>query len=143
MYCNAHTFVYKMKDRIARIIEYKSLTPSRFADIIGIQRSRISHIMSGRNNASIDVVTRIIEKFPDIDLKWLMTGEGQMSSSENGLFGSEKDIVRSEDIVSYQTPSKAEPVPQQQKSIFTSSTKKIERIIVFYTDSSFKEFRPE
>lgn len=133
-----------MKDRINQIIEYKSLTPSRFADIIGIQRSRISHIMSGRNNASIDVVTRIIEKFPEIDLKWLMTGEGQMSSSDNGLFGSEEDILQSEDIVSYHTsPSKPEPVPQQQKSLFTSSSKKIERIIVFYNDGSFKEFRPE
>lgn len=143
MYCSANIFVYKMKDRIAQIIEYKSLTPSRFADIIGIQRSRISHIMSGRNNASIDVVTRIIEKFPEIDLKWLMTGEGQMSSSENGLFGSEENILRSEDIVSYQTSSsKPEPAPQQ-KSLFTPPSKKIERIIAFYTDGSFKEFRPE
>lgn len=133
-----------MKDRIAQIINNKALTPSRFADIIGIQRSRISHIMSGRNNASIDVVTKIIEKFPDIDLKWLMTGEGEMLSSENRLFENEKDLVRSKDTVTYHTNKiDTEENKHIQSTIITPSVKKIERIIVFYTDSSFKEFKPE
>lgn len=133
-----------MKDRIAQIIDYKALTPSRFADIIGIQRSRISHIMSGRNNPSIDVITKIIEKFPDIDLKWLMTGEGQMLNAENRLFEKESDLVRSEDTVPYQSLNiNPEPSKKKTDTDIYAATKKIERIIVFYTDSSFKEFRPE
>jgi transcriptional regulator with XRE-family HTH domain len=133
-----------MKDRIAQIIDYKGLTSSKFADIIGIQRSRISHIMSGRNNPSIDVVTKIVDKFPDIDLKWLMTGQGEMLSSDINLFSKENISDASKDIIDYSTTK--EPITTESvknKPIPQSSSKKIERIIVFYTDSSFKEFKPE
>jgi len=133
-----------MKDRIAQIIDYKALTPSKFADIIGIQRSRISHIMSGRNNPSIDVVTKIVSKFPEIDLKWLMTGEGEMLSSDINLFSNEANTVRSDETIDYKSNNDInEPVSRQERTLFQSSHKNIERIIVFYTDSSFKEFRPE
>ncbi len=133
-----YTFVYNMKNRIEQIINYKSLTPSKFADIIGIQRSRISHIMSGRNNASVDVVTKIIEKFPDIELKWLMTGAGKMLSSENSLL--ENDLLKTENTINYNNISTKEQI---SNTLSINNMKKIERIIVFYTDSSFKEFKPE
>lgn len=133
-----------MKDRISQIIDSKSLTPSKFADIIGIQRSRISHIMSGRNNASIDVVTKIVSKFPEVDLKWLMTGEGEMMTSEINLFSHDIDTANSEvnsDIIN--SSNTIESSFNKQKSIKQSNKKEIERIIVFYDDSSFKEFKPE
>lgn len=133
-----------MKDRIAQIIDYKGLTPSKFADIIGIQRSRISHIMSGRNNASIDVVTKIVNKFPEIELKWLMTGEGEMLSSNINLFSEEPAYNNYEEITNYESDEELKASnTYKEKHIFQSSDKKIERIIVFYTDSSFKEFKPE
>ncbi len=133
-----------MKDRIAQIIDNKALTPSKFADIVGIQRSRISHIMSGRNNPSIDVVTKIVSKFPEIDLRWLMTGEGEMLSSDINLFSNETNMVNSEDTIDYKSTNDTKiSFSNQERTLFQSSQKRIERIIVFYTDSSFKEFRPE
>ncbi len=133
-----------MKDRIAQIIDNKALTPSKFADIVGIQRSRISHIMSGRNNPSIDVVTKIVSKFPEIDLRWLMTGEGEMLSSDINLFSNETNMVNSEDTIDYKSTNDTKiSLSNQERTLFQSSQKRIERIIVFYTDSSFKEFRPE
>lgn len=71
-----------MKDRILSIIEQKHLSVSQFADSVGIQRSTFHHIISGRNNPSLDIITKIYATYPDIDLVWLMTGKHQSDSSD-------------------------------------------------------------
>jgi len=125
-----------MKDRIAEIISYKGLTASRFADIIDIQRSRISHIMSGRNNPSIEVVTHIIEKFPEINLNWLMTGNGEMLNNQPDMLDFSKP-----DEPKREVSSQKQPESNPYKHL--AGSKDIDRIIVFYKDDSFKEYRPE
>ncbi len=68
-------------DRTLRIIDVmqdKNMNATQFAEAIGIQRAAMSHIMLGRNNPSADVITKIIERFEDIDPGWLLTGKGQM-----------------------------------------------------------------
>ena len=53
-----------MKERILAVMEHEGLTPSKFAEAIGIQRSAMSHIISGRNNPSLDVlIIKILERF--------------------------------------------------------------------------------
>ena len=52
------------------------LTPSQLAEKTGIQRASVSHILSGRNKPSLEVMQKIYEAFPELDLKWLMTGVG-------------------------------------------------------------------
>ncbi|HOY30675.1 MAG TPA: hypothetical protein PKW80_02235 [Bacteroidales bacterium] len=59
-------------------MKIKNLTPSKFADEIGIQRSSMSHIMGGRNLPSLDLITKILKKYPDINSEWLIQGEGPM-----------------------------------------------------------------
>lgn len=71
--------------RIALLLELKNLNYSDFADAIGIQRSMVSHIMSGRNNPSLDVVKKILNAYPDIRTDWLLTGKGAMQN-ESDLF---------------------------------------------------------
>ena len=56
-----------MRDRILKIMEREGLTPSKFAESIGIQRSAMSHIISGRNNPSLDVLLKILERFTYVD----------------------------------------------------------------------------
>jgi len=56
----------------------KNISASKFADEIGVQRSSISHILSGRNNPSLDVVQKILKRFPDINPEWLLAGKGPM-----------------------------------------------------------------
>lgn len=76
-----------MVERILQILKVKNLTPSKFADQIGIQRSGMSHIMSGRNYPSLDLVMKIINQFPDINPEWLLMGVGHMiKSTQMGLF---------------------------------------------------------
>lgn len=71
-----------MLERINRIIEEKQMSTTQFADFINIQRPTMSHIISGRNNPSLDIVMKILTAFPDIDSDWLMFGDGKMYKAE-------------------------------------------------------------
>ena len=68
--------------RLKRIIEHYNLTSSTFADTIDVQRSSISHLLSGRNKPSLDFVMKIINKFPEVDLYWLLYGKGSFPKIE-------------------------------------------------------------
>lgn len=58
--------------RLQQIIDFYSLSASSFADKIGVQRSSISHILSGRNKPSLDFVMKVLSYFPEVDLYWLL-----------------------------------------------------------------------
>ena len=72
----------EMKDRIAHIIRAKNLTAAEFAIRLGIQPSNISHLLSGRNNPSLDFVRKLKETFPEYNLDWIIFGRGPMTVSE-------------------------------------------------------------
>ncbi len=74
-----------LNDRISKVIEYSKLSLSEFADEVEVQRSSISHITSGRNKPSLEFVTKIKSKFPEIQWDWLITGDGEMLKSEENL----------------------------------------------------------
>ena len=65
----------KIIDRIKRIISDNNLTNSSFADKIGVPRSSISHILSGRNNPSLDLIIKITESFSEISADFLLSGK--------------------------------------------------------------------
>lgn len=67
-----------MKDRLIQLLDIEQLTPSKFADLIGVQRSSISHVLSGRNNPSYDFLTKTLKAFPGLNAEWLMLGKGTM-----------------------------------------------------------------
>ena len=66
-----------MNSRLQQFLELENLTPARLADIMGIQRSGLSHILSGRNKPSFDFLNKLLLKFPHINGDWLMTGRGK------------------------------------------------------------------
>jgi DNA-binding XRE family transcriptional regulator len=70
-----------MITRIRELLETRQLTPTQFADLIGVGRPVISHILSERNKPSLEVVQKIISAFPDVSLHWLLTGIGSMEAS--------------------------------------------------------------
>ena len=75
------TFVIKlfgMKERLIQLLDLEQLSPSKFADIIGVQRSSISHIISGRNKPSFDFLQKTLRAFPGLNASWLLMGEGTM-----------------------------------------------------------------
>jgi len=66
----------QMKDRISLLIKAKNLTAAQFADQIGVQKSSISHILSGRNNASLDFIQKILLCYPEVSMEWILFGKG-------------------------------------------------------------------
>ena len=67
-----------MVERIRTLLESRQLTPTQFADSIGIARPIVSHILSGRNKPSLEVVQRILAAMPDLSMPWLLNGTGPM-----------------------------------------------------------------
>jgi transcriptional regulator with XRE-family HTH domain len=153
-----------MKDRIAKVISHESITPSKFADIIGVQRSSISHILSGRNNPGLDFLNKILIHFPHISGDWLITGQGDMLKKAANPFKMpslfDKSSSPKEMTLPPKETSKVEPksletdvsIPAITNEINAESrlnldvkanAKSIERIIVFYSDKSFREYLPE
>jgi transcriptional regulator with XRE-family HTH domain len=161
--------VTEIKERIKTLISAKGLTSAKFADIIGVQRSGISHILSGRNKPGLDVLYKILANFPDISGDWLITGEGDMYKSRpegreqtNELFPLEEaketasepeNVNREEDMPHYGRPKQyphgrgstkePEAAGHELNTTSTDTGKTIEKVVVFYSDRTFREYRPE
>ena len=144
-----------MKDRILEIIKYYNLSSSQFANEIGIQRSAISHILSGRNKPSLDLILKILNKFPEINTDWLILGNGEMIKNrdesnipvkndgfddiESGLF---KKVEEKEDYDI--SAEELNEVNSKEKTSGTDVTEdnNIEKIIFFYKNGKFKIYLP-
>ena len=93
-----------MINRINLILRAKNLTARQFAEEIGIQPSGMSHIMSGRNNPSLDFVSKVIRRYPEIDANWLLLGRGEMYASSLSSVS--------------QPPQPVEEVPREAPTLF-------------------------
>jgi transcriptional regulator with XRE-family HTH domain len=149
-----------MKDRIVQFIETEKLTAAEFADKIGVQRSSVSHVLNGRNNPGFSFIQKILETFPTINSRWLLTGQGELYE-EKTLKASESKL-ESPDLFSTKTiePTKKkvevqeapplvntavnQSIPDDVKAILPaeSADKSIKRVLIFYEDHTFEDFRP-
>lgn len=155
------------RDRIELLMKCYELSPSQFADRTGIQRASVSHILSGRNKPSLEVMLKIFDAFPGIDMKWLMTGIGEepvneavQPASQNTLFPDDnalrssvhKNEVQQEVAAvmplvqqprQYQpklqkkAPSSRQQAPSQQQ------TRRIKEVRIYYTDGTYEILLPE
>jgi len=126
-----------MKTRLSQILQSEQLSPARFADILGVQRSGISHILSGRNKPGFDLIEKIITKFPEIDAEWLITGKGTMYKHDTApippLFPEQK----------LEEPPPYATVPPPSLEKIADTPRDISKIIILYSDRSFGEYHPE
>ncbi len=103
-----------MVERIQKIIQHKKLSASGFADAIGVPRSTISHILSGRNNPSLEFVLKVLDAYPDIRMEWLILGKGYMLHAASGsLFPDEDDILLMPSPKETKQPENARETDQQ------------------------------
>ena len=72
-----------MVDRIKHVMEYYEETPAGFAEKVGVNRSNLTHLFTGRNQPSLDVARKILAKFPEISTEWLIMGMGDMFRTDN------------------------------------------------------------
>ena len=73
-----------MISRIQLIMKSRNISAAQFADEIGVQRSSVSHILTGRNNPSLDIILKILQRFPEVNSDWILTGNGAMLKSDIG-----------------------------------------------------------
>mgnify|MGYP003455621005 FL=1 len=157
-----------MVNRIFTFIESLQLTPTEFADTIGVSRASISSIKTGRTQPTLSLVEKIKQRFPEIDINWLILGEGDApivnrSEQEIELFtddeikaeievtqtSSNDDTAANEYQAVYiaETPRKIEEEPQvvnQEDNVPVQSTterkRSVKKVILLYDDGSFEEF---
>lgn len=140
--------------RLENILEYYSLNASSFADKIGVQRSSMSHLLSGRNKPSLDFVMKITEVFPEVDLYWLLNGIGNFpknnefypSEIKNTFAPASSEISNSPDLFStFEKDEKYESIKKDttpKKNNLLSDEEEIEKIIFFYKNGTFKVYNP-
>ena len=77
-----------MKDRLQTLLNLEKMSAAQLATLLNIQRSTLSNLMSGRNNPSYDFILAIMTKLPNLNVEWLLRGEGQpYKSSDKNLRG--------------------------------------------------------
>ena len=123
-----------IQDRIKMVIKMHNLTSSAFADKIGVQRSSVSHILTGRNNPSLDFIEKTLKNFPRVNADWLILGKTVLSAIDtNKIINEEKKLVEAEMEGSHDQSLKEQ---KQQHN------RAINRIVVFYNDGTFEETIP-
>lgn len=147
--------------RLEKVFDYYGMSASSFADKIQVQRSSISHLLSGRNKPSLDFILKIVEHFSEVDIMWLLKGYGDFPKNNN-----EKDVtttLSSTEINNIKTPlqqdlfttehefSKNElfkntietkpTMSKIEKNEKNEKENEIEQIVVFYKDGSFKLYK--
>lgn len=149
-----------MKDRIRQIMDNENMSATEFADKLQVSRAVISHILNGRNNPSLDVVTKILQEMPHVNSDWLINENGKMYRTDyipssqiekKDLFNQESVHLPNDHDLSEKTqdstvkPSELERKPIDYKMVIPSEkpVKKISQIIIYYDDKTFEKFIPE
>ena len=155
-----------MIDRIKLILKEYRLQSSGFAEKISVSRGTVSHILSGRNKPSTDTIDKILNAFPDISKSWFRDGEGPMFTNKNiqiiqtsqtnqrqlDLFKEKQIIESTNNLQESEYPLKKEAKAPENTNISTviqnvnpsnNITKKIDKIIIFFSDKTFTTFISE
>ena len=145
-----------MIDRVKKLLEMEQLSPSQFADEINLQRSSLSHVLSGRNKPSLDFVMKVKQRFSEINLDWLIFGTGHMFLSQY-----EKDVIipipkpqivieESQKAIDF-SPTSDTQLPKNTTEIesldskvelqtLKSNSGRANKVIIFYNDGTFEEY---
>ncbi|MGI9532496.1 helix-turn-helix domain-containing protein [Lutimonas sp.] len=124
----------EFSNRLRTIMEFYQLSASGFADRIQVPRSSISHLLSGRNKPSLDFVLKVVKVFDEVELYWLLNGKGNFPNNT-----SPDQIIEQKTIQPKKEPIENNPVTTSLASSAHTS-KKIERIVLFFEDGTFKEY---
>lgn len=130
-----------LNDKIKTVISMRQMTPSHFADEIGVQRSSISHILSGRNRPSLEIIQRIVTRFPDITYEWLLENQesDQVSSVPTALQTGQfrNNAVEDKPVKKQMIATASKPVNEIE-----IKERSIQKILIFYSDNTFTEYTP-
>ena len=157
--------------RIELVMKSQNLTSSQFADKLGVQRSGMSHILSGRNKPSLDFVLKVLAGFPDLNPQWLLQGKGKMYANMAEVVEVQKmenpeaplpfceaypepydkgesltdallNMAPTPEVQEEQAAQMEQAERVEERDFKSEPKKKISRIVLFYNDGTFSEFAP-
>ena len=148
--------------RIQKIMNHYAISAAAFADYMGVGRSSISHILSGRNKPSLDFVMKIVEAYKEVDLQWLLYGKGTFPKPENAPQKAQStlppiqkaitltdtaQLPKDQDLFSDTPKSKQEitnvietPSIKDHSKEVVKTDHQIDRIVIFYADGTFDSY---
>lgn len=145
-----------MKERLVQVIRYYNVTPAQLADNMGVQRSSISHVISGRNKPSFDFLIKLLEKYPDLNAEWMLLGRGEMIKTKQkersdidqqintDLFSSsQKNIQQYSDNQTYKEDSFVETDKDLKRNEYNANQEitnvnNVKQVIIIYENDTFK-----
>ena len=149
-----------MNQRLKQFLDMEGLSPARFAEELGIQRSGMSHLLAGRNKPSFEFIQKMMTAYPDLNYEWLILGKGRPYKSDRKISeasGLEDNMAENHagdtadtlDLFSDNQDFEEEITPSQpaENRVFVQPAdegtakrpKKIARIIVFFNDGTYEE----
>ena len=146
-----------MKDRILAFLQNENKSYAQFAEEIGVQPSGISHILSGRNNPSLDFVTKMLHRYSSLSSEWLLFGQGpmykhisqptlfDMEMENNGYQAGREENADIDRTYGQETSEGPETAPEE--AIMSGDQpgdhhKRLIRVLFFYADKTFTEYTP-
>lgn len=130
-------------NRLEEIMANHNLSAASFATKIGVQRSAISHILSGRNKPSLDFLMKVYESFDEVALEWLILGTTTSLPREV----QDLDLFKSETINREMLDkTKSEALTENNINSPTITSKSeivLKEIVHFYEDGTFERFKPK
>ena len=157
-----------VNERLIAFLQAEQLSSARFADVMKIQRSGVSHLLSGRNKPGYDFFEKFLQKFPAVNIEWLISGHGKMYKEQTKPVIPAPPVVKQQpkleelDLFSShnrpQAPiSTSPPVPPPSPSLpdapsspppstpspsspsSSTTDRHIEKLIILYSDGTFEE----
>ena len=143
-----------MREKLQKLMASEQLTSSRFAELLGIQPSGVTHLLGGRNKPSFDLVQKILRRFPRINPDWLLLDSEQMYRSETE---EPQTLLNQAENITAETPVNSEKISGAQNTPLSESSaipanieqfavngvanrKNVKRVIVLFDDHTFESF---
>ena len=138
-----------MDEKLRILMQSENLTASKLAEILEIKPAAVSHILSGRNKPSFDLICKLVNRFPQINPYWLL-GDAQEMHSSNAPFSTSEQPHETSATLFDLGVQNSEPArnsgtvtPTENLAMPMLGRSDIEKIIIVYRDQTFEELKPK
>ena len=140
----SHTYIITMVNstdfgnRLQKILDYYNISATELSNQIKFNRSTISHLLSGRNKPSLDFVMRILQKYPEVELYWLLNGKGVFPASIKNPTSTDDLKSDPATIIEHILPPNKH---LKEASANLTSNADVDQIVIFFKDGTFKSYK--
>ena len=129
----------EFSNRLKLIMDTNHISATLFAEKLNVPRSSISHLLSGRNKPSLEFVLKVLKNFPDVELYWLLNGDGVYPMPLAKKQDHTPTLFNEQDS-EQQASLKVSQNIQNKNEFENPKSDEIDRIVIFFKDGSFKSY---